>query len=571
MKNKFLFFFFIFFVCGIFSPLNSQNWLWGRAGNSNSSAEGISIAADDAGAVYFGGSYTAASISFGTITLTNPYGNDGFLVKYDSTGNVLWAKNFDGPGAEIVYNVSTDHFGNVFVIGEFSSASMTIDAATLFNASSSGFSYDIFIVKFDGSGNLIYAKREGGIDNDWGYSIAEDGLGNSYFTGMFTSSSITFGATTLTNVNPGMADLFITQYDPLGNPVWAKSAGGNAEDYGISLAADAAGNVFLTGYFSSPTLSFGTSTISNAGGGTYDILLAEYNITGNLIRVQSLGGPYTDFANYISIDASDNIFIAGAFYSQTINFGSVNLANTDITGGSSDAFLVKSDSAGNFQWAKQAGGSNVENGWSVSDDNNGNIYFIGHFYSPSIQIDNNTIYYPANGTDPVFIVKYDEAGNLICYSSLISGGDDEIAVAGDAFGNVFVGGDFVPTPFILGNDTLSSNGFEAPFVAKYRCEEMIVVPPPQTDCEIYIPNAFSPNNDGQNDFECVRGNCIQSIHFAIYDRWGEKVFESSDQNVCWDGTYRGVKLENAVFYYTLDAVLLNGDKIQKSGNISLVK
>jgi len=88
---------------------------------------------------------------------------------------------------------------------------------------------------------------------------------------------------------------------------------------------------------------------------------------------------------------------------------------------------------------------------------------------------------------------------------------------------------------------------------------------------IYIPNAFSPNNDLENDLECVFGNCIEIFHIAIYNRWGEKVFESSSQALCWDGTHKGKPLNSAVFDYYMDAVLTTGEKIRKKGNISLIR
>jgi gliding motility-associated-like protein len=89
--------------------------------------------------------------------------------------------------------------------------------------------------------------------------------------------------------------------------------------------------------------------------------------------------------------------------------------------------------------------------------------------------------------------------------------------------------------------------------------------------ELFLPSAFSPNNDGHNESVCLRGNCIQSFYLSIYNRWGEKVFESSDQKMCWDGTYNG-KLENtAVFVYTLNAILTNGEKISRKGTINLIR
>jgi gliding motility-associated-like protein len=89
--------------------------------------------------------------------------------------------------------------------------------------------------------------------------------------------------------------------------------------------------------------------------------------------------------------------------------------------------------------------------------------------------------------------------------------------------------------------------------------------------DVFVPNAFSPNNDGKNELECVYGNCIKSMEFSVYDRWGEKVFTSTDAKVCWDGTYNGKKLNTGVFVYYLKATLYNGSEISKKGNINLFR
>jgi gliding motility-associated-like protein len=99
------------------------------------------------------------------------------------------------------------------------------------------------------------------------------------------------------------------------------------------------------------------------------------------------------------------------------------------------------------------------------------------------------------------------------------------------------------------------------------CVEVIVEIP----CgELFVPSGFSPNGDNENDELKVYGNCITELEILIFDRWGEKVFESTDVNASWDGTHKGKMLDNAVFVYYLNATV-NGLKVKKHGNISLVK
>ncbi len=89
--------------------------------------------------------------------------------------------------------------------------------------------------------------------------------------------------------------------------------------------------------------------------------------------------------------------------------------------------------------------------------------------------------------------------------------------------------------------------------------------------EIFVPTIFSPNNDGKNDQQCVLGNCIASMEFSIYNRWGEKVFSTTDQNQCWDGLYKGKKVNSGVFIYRLNAKLINGSEVNQSGNITVTQ
>jgi gliding motility-associated-like protein len=89
--------------------------------------------------------------------------------------------------------------------------------------------------------------------------------------------------------------------------------------------------------------------------------------------------------------------------------------------------------------------------------------------------------------------------------------------------------------------------------------------------EVWVPNAFSPNGDGVNDCLKVYGNCIESMEFIIFSRWGERVYESADPKGCWDGSFRGSELNNAVFVYSLKAVIKTGETVRSKGNISLIR
>ena len=88
---------------------------------------------------------------------------------------------------------------------------------------------------------------------------------------------------------------------------------------------------------------------------------------------------------------------------------------------------------------------------------------------------------------------------------------------------------------------------------------------------IYVPNAFSPNDDGENDILYVRGEVIEELQFSVYDRWGELVFNTKDINHGWNGVYKGKKVDPAVFVYYLKATCINKAVFEKKGNITVVK
>lgn len=92
------------------------------------------------------------------------------------------------------------------------------------------------------------------------------------------------------------------------------------------------------------------------------------------------------------------------------------------------------------------------------------------------------------------------------------------------------------------------------------------------DCgEMYVPNAFTPNNDGANDVLYVRGICLQSLTFMVFNRWGEKVFETADQKIGWDGTYKGEEMNTGVFVYRLEGKTYDGKGFSAKGNITLIR
>lgn len=102
---------------------------------------------------------------------------------------------------------------------------------------------------------------------------------------------------------------------------------------------------------------------------------------------------------------------------------------------------------------------------------------------------------------------------------------------------------------------------------------MAIITVTQVCGDLYVPTVFSPNGTGPaaNNVLCVMGSCIAELTYAVYNRWGEKVFETSDKTICWDGLYKGKEVNSGVYAYKLNARLFDGTVIEESGNLTVIR
>lgn len=364
------------------------NVLWAKSAKGTNWDIAKSITLDDSGNIYLAGDFRSDSIIFDSISLMGLNGSDYniFLTKYNSNGNAIWAKAAIGAGTDEVFSVANDASGNIYLAGTFDFPTLTFDTILLTNNGV----YDGFLAKYDSQGNLIWAKSAGGIDYDQIISITIDSPGNTYIAGDFISPTITFGSISLTNAsNAGFPDIFIAKYDANGNIIWANRVGDIQSEYATSVMNDIFGNIYLTGDFHSSTLTIDSFTLTNSGFG--DIFLAKYDASGNIKWAKSVSGEEQDNANSLAVDAIGNFYLTGNFSSSTITFNSATdsavLSNT----GTYDIFLTKFDSSGNVVWAKSADGLYDDNATSVALDTNEAIYIAGWFASPSFIIGSTTL------------------------------------------------------------------------------------------------------------------------------------------------------------------------------------
>jgi hypothetical protein len=214
--------------------------LWVRSADGSESSWGSAIAVNAAGNAYVTGAFRGTA-TFGDVTLTSAGEEDMFVAKYAPDGNVLWARSARGSESSWGDGIALDAAGNAYVTGELEGAAVFGDVAL-----TSAGKMDVFVAKYSAAGEVLWARRAGGSEYVWGTAIAVEAGGNAYVTGVFEGTAA-FGNVTLTGA--GDLELFVAKYSPTGEVLWARRGGGTEEDRGSGIAVDAGGYAYVTGYF----------------------------------------------------------------------------------------------------------------------------------------------------------------------------------------------------------------------------------------------------------------------------------------------------------------------------------
>lgn len=292
-----------------------------------------------------------------------------------------------------------------------------------------------------------FAFTGGSTGFDEATDVATDGSGNIYMTGYY-SLTAGFGANSLTS--SGQSDIFIVKTNASGTVQWAISAGGTGSDRGVSIKADNAGNVYVTGFYSGTANFGGTSITSNST--SQDVFVAKYDSNGQIIWVKSGGGSSGDQGNGITVDDNGNVIVTGQF-SGVANFGALSITsqNNPTTGiPSNDIFIIKYNSTGVEQWLKKGSAKDNDRGIDVAVDGSGDIYITGQF-SDTVTFD---VMHPNTLQNATFLVKYNALGVEQWFRRM--GGNQAIAygITCDNTNNVIITGDFLGNLLIFNGNAI---------------------------------------------------------------------------------------------------------------------
>ncbi len=369
---------------------------WTKRGGGSLTDRGYGVIIDNTGNLVVAGHYYGVA-TFDTVTRTSAGNLDAFIAKYDTSGNIMWFREGKDVSQSSVRGLAYDNNGNSIIVGYYGSSTgptITFDNIVLTTAGQR----DIFLVKYNADGLIQWGVSAGGLKtNEEGKAVTSDASGNIYITGMFVDTA-SFGNITL--IGNGNSDIFIAKYNPQGQVLWAKSAGGPNADVGYGISVDKNGNLYVGGSFDSLATFNGTTYYTN-GDTLTDAFVALFDTDGNFKWVKTFGGENSDNCSKVISDIDGNCYAFGNFRSTALTgakFGNLALNATSI--GFDDVFFMKLSQTGELLWIKQAGGEDLDRITDATINSKGKILAVG-YYKNYIKLGSDSL--KSGGNEDIFL------------------------------------------------------------------------------------------------------------------------------------------------------------------------
>lgn len=387
-----------------------SNFIWALSYGSPYEDAVTSIAVDKKGDVIVVGRFIGTiDLDPGPLknNLTSLGAYDNFILKFNSSGVLLWGKSYGSAYSDYVYDVAVDDSGNIYSTGYFEVGADYDPGVGVATITSKG-SNDVFVQKLNADGEFIWVKTFGGKGDDIGTSIALDAYGNVYTTGGFYDT-VDFdpGPSNVSRTATGATsnDAFIHKMDRNGKLIWVKTFGGVLSELPVSMTIDRFGSLYSVGRYDG-VVDFDPGVGIDKYLTNHGSYLHKMDTLGNYYWAGYMEGTINAIAHNVATDKLGSVYIVGTFNAAHIVLGSVHMSL--ITGvNSNDAFILKADAQGNLIWAKTFGGKYHDACHSIAIDTLGSIYTVGYFqdtvdFDPSSKV----VKLGSNGGTDVFVLKY---------------------------------------------------------------------------------------------------------------------------------------------------------------------
>jgi len=367
------------------------------------------MAEDSSGNLYLTGGYMD-TVDFdpgsGVTSRTSAGDVDAFMAMFDPDGNFMWVETWGGTANDGASALIIDSTNHIWVGGGFSDTVDFDPGAATDDRTSNGVQ-DAYISLFNSTGTWNDVLVWGGTGHDGCTVLELDSAGNVYAGGFFRDT-VDFdpGSGTTSFASAGDSDAYLNVFDSSGGFLWTLTWGGTSFDTSYDIAINGSGMIYVTGIFSA-TVDFdpGATTDSHTSAGSYDAYLSVLDTSGNFQSAYSWGGTGQDSGDYITLDSTGNIYVAGKF-ADSVDFDPGAGSKTIVSEGDRDIFLSKFDSSFNLLWAQSWGGINLEWLYGIDIDANGSAYLVGYFsdtvdFDPGINTDDRL----TTGGNDSFLLK----------------------------------------------------------------------------------------------------------------------------------------------------------------------
>ena len=455
MKKIIILLFFTIILTSIMAQ--TPNWVWADNFENTIVGKSHTIVLDHSNHVLIAGNFASTNLVFGNNNLVSQGSYDVYVAKYDTSGNSIWAIALGGALEEEAWDLITDASDNVYVTGYFKSPDFHIGSDTVLHNTGES---SMFLAKFDSDGSFIWARASSGNNKAWGRALGVDEANDIYLGGNFIYGDITIADTDL--VNQGNYDMFILKYDSDGNVIWIDHTGGEGMELLRNLEVSPEyGNIYIIGDFSSNTITFGTNTFTNLSS-SRDNFVVKYNNNGEVLWANHISGTGYEQGSFITVDWKENIYVTGQFESEICNFGSFQLTNSSST---KEIYIASYDFDGSIKWVKGITGNNDEMAYSITSDKKDGIYLCGWSNSTELIVEDES--FDNQGMNDFFVTKYNFNGEYF-WTKYGGSDNDEFAecIVSDTIGNLYVTGNFSSSNLSFDNINLSQNNNEDVFVAK---------------------------------------------------------------------------------------------------------
>ena len=398
--------------------------------------------------------------------------NDAFITKLTADGSALAYSTFIGGalGNERANAIAVDSFGIAYVVGTTNSADFPVtlgafdtlcgddgicDATVIIDDIPLTPQSDAFVLKLNSSGSaLVYSTYLGAFGNDEGAGIAVDNGGSAFVTGNTAATNFPITPGAFQAVAPANINAFVSKVDPFGVAlVYSTYLGGSSVERGTAIAADSAGNAYVTGLTVSADFPTTASALQLALAGGGDAFLTKINGTGTALAYSTfLGGSDGDQANGIALDAAANVYLTGQTSSTNFPVSAGVLQPTcalNVLGQcDGDVFVTKLDTTqagvASRIYATYLGGTGADSGADIDLDPNNNAYVTGFTNSldfPTLAGAFQPDY--GGGNSDAFVFQMNLAGTALVYSSYLGGPNTDTAtgIGVDLFGSAYVAGE----------------------------------------------------------------------------------------------------------------------------------